>query len=454
VPISPLVRPEDDEERRRWNKPVRPEDDDSWKELVKCGGAGNKPDAAEEQSARYSTDVEDSIETDPGNPKYMLRDPDLIVTCSSDYTIRTWEPKNDFKQVQVFEGHLNMVNCVVPYRGDKLLSCSDDFTVRLWKLGSKECGELLMTTYISDKAMYCVCPLPGQRAACGGSDKVVRVISLVTGVTLHKIIDHGNVGPDGSFMQREGCGFIRCVLHLRGNLLASCSDDSTIRLWDVDAGKCLGVYAGHKGYGGEIDLKGEPGQLSQTFSPVYKLAHTGKHGKQFASCSWDRTIVIWDASDVHKMIMLRSWKAAENSVLHLCLCSERHLAACSADNAVRVWDVETGTCVQQTVTRGYAMATVRLQDKIVVIAGGDCTMRVYDWTHGKDLKGELGFYAHDAVIRDANPIFLSDADSANWTQQPIMYRTCPHKVSIVDTRAALSHMRKIWKDAIVVPLEF
>lgn len=33
-----------------------------------------------------------------------------------------------------FEGHLNFVNQVVPYREDQILSCSDDYTCRLWQM--------------------------------------------------------------------------------------------------------------------------------------------------------------------------------------------------------------------------------------------------------------------------------------------------------------------------------
>jgi WD40 repeat protein len=36
-----------------------------------------------------------------------------------------------------------------------------------------------------------------------------------------------------NFFQLEGCGSIFSVLHLRQNILASGSDDSTVRLWDI-----------------------------------------------------------------------------------------------------------------------------------------------------------------------------------------------------------------------------
>ena len=62
---------------------------------------------------------------------------------------------------------------------------------------------------------------------------------------------------------------------LDGRRLASCSYDSTVRLWDADTGAALHTLEGHSGGVNEV-----------TFSP---------DGRRLASCSEDKTVRLWDA---------------------------------------------------------------------------------------------------------------------------------------------------------------
>jgi WD40 repeat protein len=63
-----------------------------------------------------------------------------------------------------------------------------------------------------------------------------------------------------------------------GKLLASGSDDNTIKLWDVATGQEVRTFEGHTDW-----------VTSVAFSP---------DGKLLASGSWDNTIKLWDISDL------------------------------------------------------------------------------------------------------------------------------------------------------------
>jgi WD40 repeat protein len=63
-----------------------------------------------------------------------------------------------------------------------------------------------------------------------------------------------------------------------GRLLASGSDDKTIKLWDVATGSLVRTLEGHT-----RDVS------SVAFSP---------DGRLLASGSWDKTIKLWDISDL------------------------------------------------------------------------------------------------------------------------------------------------------------
>ncbi|CAJ1443676.1 unnamed protein product [Effrenium voratum] len=446
-PVNGLVRVhlEEDLMNPRF-KPLPPERDEEWHELIRCGGGGEVPDTPLQQAARYQTENPNSPETHPGLEEHCVAKPDVVITSSMDYLIRTWDVKKGFKMHQEFTGHLNFVNQVLPYRGDKILSCSDDYTCRLWQIGEAGTeGELLFTYWINMYPMKAVCALPGQRAGVGGLDKTVRIFSLVTGCTLFRMTDHRDFGPDRNFFQKEGCGIIWCMLHLRNNIIASGSDDCTVRLWDIDQGKCLCTQIGHKGYGEDI---GEPGlgwKLAERFATVIRMCHLGKDGQQFASCSYDRTITIWDATTPTDLQVLRNFKAHGNGIVGLGIAGKQHLVSCSGDKTVKVWNFETGELEREIPTRGIASDACMIDDGTIFIAGGDATIRIYNWREDKEVKQ---FYAHDLTLQFCAPVFLAQKDPRNWTEVPIMYQNITYPENEADSKCALEQMRKILYNAL------
>eukprot|EP00933_Yihiella_yeosuensis_P017026 TRINITY_DN14343_c0_g2_i2.p1 TRINITY_DN14343_c0_g2~~TRINITY_DN14343_c0_g2_i2.p1 ORF type:complete len:469 (-),score=82.76 TRINITY_DN14343_c0_g2_i2:431-1837(-) len=453
LPVNPLVRPVSDEDRSNpCFKTPSPDKDQDWLQLVECGGAGDHPDTAEQQLSRYRTEALKSPESNPDLLELQLSRPDILITCSVDYVIKTWDVNDDFKLLQEFEGHLNFVNTAVPCRGDKILSCSDDFTCRLWAIGKAGSpGELLKTYWICEYPVKTVCELPGQRAACGGLDKTLRIFSLVTGDVLHRIRDHREIGPDDGYFQKQGCGALWTVLHLRGNVLASGCDDGTVRVWDIDTGKCLDMKRGHSGWGEDIGKAGVGWKLSERYAGVWRLCHLGKDGKQFASCSYDRTICIWDSSDLDNINVIRMWKAAENSVLSVNLIDPCHMASCGSDKEIKIWNFETGELVASIETRGIASSIVPVDDSVIAIAGGDATVRVYDWKHGQDLMGKHGFYAHDMSLTFASSYRYADKVQRNWTTKPIMYSSLKWPDCEADSKDSREKMSQVVKNALRYP---
>merc|ERR1712216_1088281 len=72
--------------------------------------------------------------------------------------------------------------------------------------------------------------------------------------------------------------WVRCVAFdpQKPNILASCSDDKTIKIWNIESGACQSTLTGHS---------------DSVFSVCFI-----SDGKQIASGSWDTTVKIWNAS--------------------------------------------------------------------------------------------------------------------------------------------------------------
>jgi WD40 repeat protein len=106
-----------------------------------------------------------------------------------------------------------------------------------------------------------------------------------------------------------------------GRVLASGSEDNTVKLWDVSTGTKLRTLTGHS-----FSVK------SIAFSP---------DGKTLASSSYDKTVKLWDVSTGAELRNLRIEASGElNSVAFSP--DGKTIAGGARDWTVRLWDLSTG----------------------------------------------------------------------------------------------------------------
>jgi len=145
-----------------------------------------------------------------------------------------------------------------------------------------------------------------------------------------------------------------------GKLVASTSDDKTVRLWDTSTGKQCGVLEGHTN-----DV------TSAVFSP---------DGKLVASASLDETVRLWDPSTGKQCGVLEGHTNCVNSVVFSP--DGKLVASASWDKTVRLWDASTGK--QCGVLEGHPdavdSAVFSPDGKLVASASRDKTVRLWDAT--------------------------------------------------------------------------
>jgi Tol biopolymer transport system component len=154
-----------------------------------------------------------------------------------------------------------------------------------------------------------------------------------------------------------------------GKLLASGSQDKTVRLWDAATGAVLRTLTGHS-----------DGVRSVAFSIS---------GKRLASGSTDKTIRLWEFTGAAPQILA----GHTNEVMSVVFSVDRKLLASgSMDKTVRLWDAATGAALQ--TFKGHSdwvwSVAFSIDGKLLVSGASDKTIRFWDLATGAVLRTLTG----------------------------------------------------------------
>ncbi|CAM9099787.1 unnamed protein product [Chrysoparadoxa australica] len=180
----------------------------------------------------------------------------LLASCSADISIKLWEFSDGYECIKTLRGHDHNISCVIFIPGgDRLASCSRDHTVKLWEVDTGYCVKTL--TGHTDWVRAISASEDGTLLASGGSDQGVRIWALATGTCTLELREHTHVVEDvafggadvGSAMGIEG----EVTSHtqariLSPHILASASRDKTIKLWNVSVGQCIMSLEDHNNW--------------------------------------------------------------------------------------------------------------------------------------------------------------------------------------------------------------
>ena len=191
----------------------------------------------------------------------------------------------------------------------------------------------------------------GKILASGSEDKTIRLWDLETFQIISTLTGHAQ-------------GVKSVAFSPDGTILATGSDDQTVKLWDWNQGKEIGTFSGHT-----------HAVKSVAFSP---------EGKVLASGSWDKTIKLWDIQTGAAQKTLTG-HGLQVAAVAFSPCG-KFLASASCDRTVRLWDLTLGS---SSPFYGHAWAVFAVafspDGKTLATGGDDKTIILWDWQTGKVL---------------------------------------------------------------------
>ncbi|NES18391.1 MAG: hypothetical protein F6K41_05540 [Symploca sp. SIO3E6] len=254
----------------------------------------------------------------------------------------------------VFTKKLGGILSVAFNQDGKLLATGIDHEIWLWQIAD---GRQLLSCTGHLSWVHSVAFSPeGNILASGSNDQTVRLWDVNTGQCLKTLQGH------------TGC-ISSVAFSPKGKILASGSNDQTVRLWDVNTGQCLKVFSGHTNH-----------LLSVIFSP---------DGQTLISSSEDKTVRFWQ---VQTGECLKIIETHINWILSMALSPDgKTLVTGSDKQAVKFWDITTGECFGTLADyNSYVWAIAyshqgsdanNTDGQILATGSEDRTVRIWDaWT--------------------------------------------------------------------------
>ncbi|KAL1305523.1 hypothetical protein AAFC00_007134 [Neodothiora populina] len=220
----------------------------------------------------------------------------------------------------------------------------------------------------------------GKLVASASNDRTIRLWDAATGAARSTLEGHSNWVNAVAFSPDS-------------KLVASASGDCTVRLWDAATGAARKTLKGH--------------------SNIVRAVAFSPDGKLVASASGDRTVRLWDAATGAARSTLEGHSNWVNAVAFSP--DSKLVASASNDRTIRLWDAATG--VARSTLEGHSnwvnAVAFSPDGKLVASASDDRTIRLWDAATGaarKTLKGHSNIVRAVAFSPDSKLVASASGD--------------------------------------------
>jgi len=246
-------------------------------------------------------------------------DGQILATASDDKTIKLWQVET-LEEICTLLGHSHAVKSVAfSPDGQILASGSWDKTIKLWDVNS---GREICSITGHQLQVNAVAFSPqGQLLASASYDRTIRLWQISALEDFQRELQNRACYSLLGTLSGHAWAVLTVAFSPDGQILATGSDDNTIKLWEVNTGQLICTLVGHSW-------------------SVVAVAFSAD-GETLLSASCDKTVKLWRVSTAEEIVTL---SGHVDSVSAVAVSKVRQLIASgSRDKTIKLWQlVEQG----------------------------------------------------------------------------------------------------------------
>ncbi|KAJ2721422.1 ubiquitin-binding SDF ubiquitin ligase complex subunit met30 [Coemansia sp. Benny D115] len=282
---------------------------------------------------------------------------EYMFTGSYDSKVHVWDAETLELEAELV-GHTMPVRAL-EFDDCKLFSGSLDGTVKIWNYRDGTC---IRTLRVFENGG--VISLHHQRGTLvvGGENGTIRVY---------------NIAKMTSFTLTGHTDWVNAVRLYGENTLFSCSDDMLVKRWDLEQRRCVRTFTGHSHHVQSL-------HLSVRAPPTPTLAnangHSRNHGNDnqrpfMITGSLDSTMRVWDIETGECLDTIFGhvdgiWSMTFDSL---------RIVSGSNDGSMKIWDTSSHACLYTLSVSSAAVNCVAISDTRVIAGDNDGNLHIYDF---------------------------------------------------------------------------